>query len=214
MTAQQKAAIEAMKEWLAHPAELGTAPFKIEIAGEFDRHEMHYYILKYKKSFFSPWLVGVCGGYEGDSLENCGHIFSEMKPYDAATAQNKAIAMMEHIREYYQRQAEALKDRPEPSPFLGFVLLETPEWDVESFKAALKADWDMDVAPQAEYTRNSDDKSLILFFDVDGIMASAMLVEAPVPDSEAERNTQFNLLSPKEAAEAAPTAPFFCLTTI
>lgn len=59
MTAQQKAAIEAMKEWLAHPAELGTAPFKIEIAGEFDRHEMHYYILKYKKSFFSPWLVGV-----------------------------------------------------------------------------------------------------------------------------------------------------------
>lgn len=54
MTEQQKAAVEAMQEWLAHPAELGKAPLKIEIAREFDWYEMHYYILKYKKSFLSP----------------------------------------------------------------------------------------------------------------------------------------------------------------
>ena len=32
---QQNTALESMKEWLAHPDELGKEPAKIELAGEF-----------------------------------------------------------------------------------------------------------------------------------------------------------------------------------
>ena len=30
----------------------------------------------------SPWQVGVCGGYQGDELGHCGHIFSQYEKYD------------------------------------------------------------------------------------------------------------------------------------
>ncbi len=36
---------------------------KIEFVKEFELHEMHYYIFKFKRSVFSSWLVGVSGGY-------------------------------------------------------------------------------------------------------------------------------------------------------
>ena len=81
---QRQAAYEAMKEWLIHPQELGKAPSKLEHAGEFDLHGLHYYIFKYKKSMLGPWLLGVCGGYEEGETEHCGHVFSEMEPYDSS----------------------------------------------------------------------------------------------------------------------------------
>lgn len=103
---QMNAAKEAMINWLAHPQELGKAPAKIEYAGEFDLHELHYYIFKYKKSRLGIWLLGVCGGYEGDELEHCGHVFSEMKTYDEAAAVTEATAMVERIRSYWMEQAK------------------------------------------------------------------------------------------------------------
>jgi len=42
------AAMESLTEWLAHPAELGKAPAKIECAGEFDLHDLHYCFVKSK----------------------------------------------------------------------------------------------------------------------------------------------------------------------
>lgn len=72
MTAQQQAAMQSMIDWLADERELGQQPKKIEIAGEFDLHNMHYYIFKYKKSMLGKWLLGVCGGYEDPSdTEHC-----------------------------------------------------------------------------------------------------------------------------------------------
>ena len=41
---QQQAAMQSMKEWLSHPGELGKEPAKIEPAGEFDLHDLHYYM--------------------------------------------------------------------------------------------------------------------------------------------------------------------------
>lgn len=38
---QRKAAQPAMEEWREHPRELGKKPCKIEVAGEFDLHELH-----------------------------------------------------------------------------------------------------------------------------------------------------------------------------
>lgn len=103
---QQEAAQINMLEWLADPRELGKQPYKIECTGNFTLHEMQYYIFRFKTRVLGQWLVGVSGGYEGDSLEPCGHTFSDMKKYNATTAQNDCIEMIERIRAYWMEQAK------------------------------------------------------------------------------------------------------------
>jgi len=78
---QMNVAAKALVDWLKDPRELGKAPAKIECTGTFILHEMTYYIFKYKKNFLGKWLLGVSGGFEGNSLELCGHMFSEMQEY-------------------------------------------------------------------------------------------------------------------------------------
>ena len=102
---QANAAQKALVLWLSHPNELGKAPTKIELAGEFDLHGLHYYIFKYQKALFGKWLLGVCGGYEDGSLEHCGHVFSEMREYQQHTAEEESIKMVEAIRAYWMEQA-------------------------------------------------------------------------------------------------------------
>lgn len=103
---QKNAAKQAMAEWLSHPQELGKAPVKIECAGEITLHNLTYYLFKYKKSMFGKWLLGVCGGYEGDELEHCGHVFSEMEEYCEATAAEQTAKMVEMLRSYWMEQAQ------------------------------------------------------------------------------------------------------------
>ncbi len=102
---QEKAARTAMIGWLSDPHELGNAPAKIENAGTFDLYGMRYYLFRYKKSLFGKWLLGVCGGYEDDELEHCGHVFSEMRAYNKSTAKQDAVRMVEMIRAYWMEQA-------------------------------------------------------------------------------------------------------------
>ncbi len=204
MNKQQEAALAAMQEWLAHPQELGKAPAKLEIAGEFDLHDCHYYILKYKKSLLGKWLVGVCGFEDTETLEPCGHTFSQMEPYDPADAQEKCEAMVEMIRQYWMERAKEETERQSSAgPFAGFVLLSTPEWDLEAFKAQLKADWDIDYPPaDGEQSGENDDKTVAVF-DVDGMTAAASLMEAPVPDGEAEYWANSNFMDRENALAAA-----------
>ena len=103
--AQLHAAQTAMIEWLSDPHELGKRSNKIECAGEFDFHDMHYYIFKFKTGLFGKWLVGVCGGFEEDSLEPCGHVFSDMQAYQEETAKAECVAMVEKIMAYWMKQA-------------------------------------------------------------------------------------------------------------
>ncbi|GIO89120.1 DUF4261 domain-containing protein [Paenibacillus lactis] len=213
MTAQQQAATDSMIEWLAHEQELGHKPSRIEIAGEFDLHDMHYYIFKYKKSMLGKWLLGVCGGYESSSdTDHCGHVFSEMQPYNPATAEQEAIAMVEMIREYWMKQAAAYeqetaedsKAEPDESSgsgiFNGFVLLNSPECDLEQIKANLRHDWNITWSPEEEDGASSKEKDGILVFEAEGCMAAVSFVEAPVPDGEAEHYAQGNYLWPEAAA--------------
>jgi len=44
------------------------------------------------------WLLGVCGGYEGNNLNHCGHVFSEMQPYHEESASQDAAKMVGFIR--------------------------------------------------------------------------------------------------------------------
>ena len=107
---QRNAAKEAMINWLSHPNELGKAPTKIECAKEFDLYDMHYYVFKFKAKLLGDWLLAVCGGYEGEELEHCGHIFSKMEKYNDATAVQDATKIVEEIRAYWMNRAKEQED--------------------------------------------------------------------------------------------------------
>lgn len=205
MIEQAKAATAVMEEWLSHPQELGKKPTKLEIAGEFDLHDLHYYIFKFKATFFSSWKVAVCGGYEGDGLGHCGHIYSEMEAYDPATAQEKCVAMVEKIRQYWMEQAGKQEEGSRNADhkggdFLGFVLLSTPEFHVEEFRAVLKEDWGIECPEDAENPRSEGEA--IAFYE-DGMMATVGLMEAKVPDGEAEYWANSNFLTREKSLAAA-----------
>lgn len=106
MKKQKDVAKQAMIDWLADECELGKVPFRIECVNEFDLHNLHYYVFRFKKGIFDNWLLGVAGGYERDSDKHCGHIFSEMEKYDSNTAVDSCIEMVEKIRTYWMRQAK------------------------------------------------------------------------------------------------------------
>ena len=103
---QLKAAEKAMKAWLSHPNELGKDPHKLECVKEFDLHDMHYYVFRFKEKMLGEWKLGVCGGYEEDSLEHSGHLFSDYKKYDENTAVSDAIEIVERIRSYWMERAK------------------------------------------------------------------------------------------------------------
>lgn len=226
MTSQQQAAMASMVSWLAHENELGREPGKIEIAGEFDLHGMHYYMFKYKKNLLGKWLLGVCGGYEDPSdTEHCGHVFSEMQPYDPATAEQEAIAMVEMIREYWMKRAAELEaaeaqaqtqtqadgsagneeDGKSSGIFNGFVLLNTHECDLELIKANLLQDWNIAYSRDEDEQENpGEEKESILVFEAEGCTLAVSFVDAPVPDGEAEFHAQGNYLW-REAVEVTKT---------
>lgn len=103
---QMQAAQKAMIEWLSDPNELGKAPSKIECTKEFDLYDLHYYVFRFKKSLFGDWLLGVCGGYEPEASEHCGHVFSNMEKYNERTAIEDSKIIVEKIRAYWMQQAE------------------------------------------------------------------------------------------------------------
>ncbi len=210
MTRQERAAMQAMSEWLSDEHELGHPPAEIECAGTFDLHEMHYYMFRYKKSRIDrEWLLGVCGGYADDGLTHCGHVFSEMEPFDPATAEEKSVAMVEMIREYWMAQAkQELERREEPEKaaaegeehtgsFVGFVLLSSCEWEKETFCRDLLQEWGVAVEETEEESSIEGDSFV---FEADGMLAAVSLMPAPIPNGEAEENAANNYLWP-EAVE-------------
>ena len=139
---QMNVAREALIDWLKDPRELGKAPAKMEYAGTFVLHDMNYYIFKFKKSILGKWLIGVSGGFAGDELELCGHMFSEMQEYREATAQEDAVKLVETVRSYWMKQAEdAEKNKENPGTFVNFVLLKEAKWDKEKFMKCLAEEW-------------------------------------------------------------------------
>ena len=206
MTTQQEYATAVMEEWLSHPQELGKKPAKLEIAGTFELYGLRYYIFKFKKSVLGSWKVAVCGGYEGDSLGHCGHIGSEMEAYDPVTAQEKCVAMVEKLRKYWQDRAkqeeESKKVGSSSGGFAGFVLLSTPEFDVEEFRRVLKEDWGIECPEDAAGSGNRE-KGVTIVFEVNGMMATVGLMEASVPNGEAEYWANSNFMTREKAVEAA-----------
>ncbi|MCI8414257.1 MAG: DUF4261 domain-containing protein [Ruminiclostridium sp.] len=203
MTAQEQAAAAVMEEWLSHPQELGKKPARLEIAGTFVLHELRYYIFKFKKSRLGSWKVAVCGGYEGDGVGHCGHIYSTMEDYDPATAQAKCEEMVERLRQYWMDRAKEEEEQKKDHPggdFLGFVLLSTPEFDETAFRAVLKEDWGLTV-PEQEAPEEGEGPAIV--FEHEGMMVSVALMEAPVPNGEAEYWANSNFMERDQALAAA-----------
>lgn len=205
MNSQREVATAVMEEWLSHPKELGRKPAKLEIAGEFDLHDLHYYIFKFKKTFLGSWKVAVCGGYEGDGLGHCGHIYSEMEPYDPSTAQEKCVAMVEKIRQYWTERKDGQEDGEQRTNnagegFLGFVLLSTPEFDVKEFRTVLREDWGIVCTENSE---NPREKGTAIAFYENGMMATVGLMEAKIPDGEAEYWANSNFMTREKSVAAA-----------
>lgn len=209
---QMNAAMESLTQWLAHPAELGKAPAKIECAGEFELHDLHYYIFRYKKSLMGKWLLGVCGGYEGDGLEHCGHVFSEMEDYDPATAQDKAIALVEVMRSYWMEQARRAEEQKEnPGTFVNYVLLKEARWDKEALLRDLKETWGIEDEPDDSEDEDSEDEDSknedsedeggedeetdeVFLISYQGAMIAVSFMPAPIPDGEAEEAAAKNFM--------------------
>lgn len=196
-TEQMESAQKSLVEWLSQPQVLGKTPTKIEYAGTFELHELRYYIFKYKKGIMGKWLLGVSGGYEGDALENCGHVYSNMEAYHEAAAVGESTAIVEQLRAYWMEQARQEESRQENAgKFAGFVLLSDASWDKVQLIHDLKEKWDLDVMADYEETDTA------LVFSVGTMTAAVSLIPAPVPDGEAEKNAANNYMWP-EAVEAA-----------
>ena len=124
--------------------------------------------------------------------------------FRSADAQEKCQAMVEMIRQYWMDRAKEETERQNSAgPFAGFVLLSTPEWDLDAFKRQLKADWDIDYPPtDGEQVEENDDKTTAVF-DVDSMTVAVSLMEAPVPDGEAEYWANSNFMEKDAAVSAA-----------
>ncbi len=71
---QLKAAQTAMLEWLSSPEALGKAPARLEYGCVFSAGGMNWYAFRYKEDNapMAPWMMAVCGGFEGGSMESTG----------------------------------------------------------------------------------------------------------------------------------------------
>lgn len=78
----------------------------MKFVGDFEMNGMMYYMFKFQPKLGDPWLLGVCGGYEPDSVEHCGHVWSKLEAYDETTAEAKSRRMVEDIISYWKARAE------------------------------------------------------------------------------------------------------------
>lgn len=83
--------------------------------------------------------------------------------------------------------------------FTGFVLLASPDWDVDKLKTDLLEEWDIAVQePEGDEEPDGD----TMVFDVEGYMTVISLMPAPVPAGEAEYYAKSNYFW-KGAVDAA-----------
>lgn len=181
---QKENAKLCMIEWLSHENELGKKPYQIELAEEFDLHDLHYYIFKFKENLLSKWKVAVCGGYHEDEVGHCGHIFSEYEQYDSHTAKDKCITMVENIREYWMEQAKSQVPPVSRSNFVSFVLLGSADIDFHKVLNYLKEHWNISL----DLTESDNDT--ILVGSIGESIVALSLIDRPVPEGEAEYYAQ------------------------
>lgn len=87
--------------------------------------------------------------------------------------------------------------------FAGFVLLSEPEWDKDKFLADFEEDWGIKIS-ESDHVDDPNDDGRLVYADVEGMHIVVGLIEAPVPNGEAEYWTQGNYMW-KEGVEIVKT---------
>ena len=187
---QSAHALENMINWLQHPSELGKKPGKIEITFDFELDNMTYYVFKYKKSLLGKWLIGVCGGYENDELENCGHVFSEMQPYNEQSAKEDAIKLVYDVRYFGKKMAKELVNKGDGGTLVSSVLWDDKKMDFGEFASNMKKMWNLNIDLDGV-----KDNTYILVND--DVLATVTLIPSPVPKGEAEYYAKTNFYWPE-----------------
>ena len=77
--------------------------------------------------------------------------------------------------------------------FAGFVLLSEPEWDKDRFLADFEEDWGIRIT-ETENTDDPTEDGRLVYADVEGMRVVVGLIEAPIPNGEAEYWAQGNYL--------------------
>lgn len=198
MTAQKDAAVNAMLSWLMDDKVLKQVPQDLECTSEFDLHQLHYYIFRFREQKEDPWLLGVCGGYEAEQHDHCGHVFSRYQEFCEKTQVQDAMHMVEMIRDYWMKRADEEIQRnnnrqvsetdEESGNFNGFVLMDTHHFHVEDIVKQIKNDWDVHVDISTDQEQSDD----AIVMDIDDMLVAISFIDAPVPDEEAEYFAQSN----------------------
>lgn len=202
-TEQKNAAQQEMAKWLSGSQELGRAPAQIEYVCTFDLQGLRYYIFRYKKQISGKWTLGVCGGYEGEKLEHCGHIFSEEEEYAEADVSKRAAQLVKRVQKYWAEQAHVEEEnKKKPGNFTNLVLLEQADWDPVALKKELKEKWKLVDQPggqgagkdspagQSSRAEAGDKNSFILRWQ--GAVVTVELVPKPVAGDEVDYSARKN----------------------
>lgn len=187
---QKEAALQDMRLWLKDIRELGKEPALMEIIECFKYNDLNYYAIQYKPNEEDDWLLGVVGGYQDNSLEHCGHVFSKKEPLNLENIQAQAIELIELVRCYWKEQAKKaqLMQKKEASEksFLAFVLLANAEWDWDLLRLDLEEQWHIPVKEEVEKET--------LIFEYENKKAVISCIDARIPNQEAEINASNNVL--------------------
>ncbi len=105
---QEQIAKSDMIRWLSYPTELGSAPDKIELLGEFIFNNTRCFAFKFSKEDFhiKGDLLGVSGGYPMDKVSSMtsGYTFSKFEVL-SENWQKQAKELVEFISEYWKNRA-------------------------------------------------------------------------------------------------------------
>lgn len=74
---QAKDAVRDMTEWLTRD---GRAPSEVEVLGRIDGPGVTFFAMKFRLPGSDTWLLGISGGYIGESLTLTGHTVSAYEP--------------------------------------------------------------------------------------------------------------------------------------
>ncbi len=215
---QMKAARNEMSYWLKHPAELGRKPAKIECAGTLVLDGKTYYIFKYKKGLFGgEYMLGVCGGYEGDSLENDGCVWSEMEPFRKETAKKDAAALISLWKEYAQPEGNDGEEGEDAknAPLLQFVLLKEPKFDKAALEKELEENWGIEDESGYGLAGEGGAKTPdALSISWRGANFFAMLMPTAIPNDEAQEAAKNNFFWPDGAKAVAEHRAHLVVTAL
>lgn len=106
---QEQIAKSDMIRWLSYPTELGSAPDKIELLGEFNFNNTRCFAFKFSKENFhiKGDLIGVSGGYPMDKISSItsGYTFSKFEVV-SEDWEKQAKKLVEFISEYWKKKSK------------------------------------------------------------------------------------------------------------